>query len=107
MDKITLIIQKTKELITKLQTEGHVLDELQKAQVIQTLLIAKGKLQELVASSSTPTDLKKEIDNLSQVIEAQAQNLDLEKVQTALTFLSEGVEELLKRKNAGESVIKE
>jgi hypothetical protein len=107
MNQILLILDKTKELINKLQTEGQTLDELQKAQVIQTLIIAKAKLQELVAMSPDHADLKSEIDNLSNVIDAQAQNLDLEKVQTALTFLSEGVEELLKRKDSGQTVIKE
>lgn len=108
------ILAKANELLQKLTQQSDQLDELQKAQVIQSLIQAKTTLvNQIQAIKIKPNQqdnydqLVKEVADLDKSIQNQAEKLNLPKVQKALTYLEEGVSELIQRKQKGETVVKE
>lgn len=108
------IIAKAQDLLSKLEHHQDDLDELQKAQVVQSLIKAKvtivKELQIVTVSKEQKEEhhhLFEQVKELEQKIQHQAASVNFPKVQVALDHLSEGVNELLNRKKSGEKVVEE
>lgn len=114
LEKVQQILDKSQELLKQLETAGDDLDELQKAQVIQALVQAKvtvlGELKKAdmrSVSTQDKTIIEQQVTELEAKVQHQVESLDVAKVQTALSYLGEGVTELIQRKQEGATVVEE
>ena len=113
-ESIRTILQKAEELLDTLENEKEKLDELQQAQIVQTLIKTKVKIvKELqiveikLHEKDEHKGLSQQVKKLEKRIQDHAANVDFPKVQAALNHLGEGVSELIKRKESGQNTIKE
>lgn len=113
-EKVRAILEKAQDIMSELDTHSEQLDELQKAQVIQSLIKAKQAIileldQTEDVSFMLPKEkqLLNEITQFEESLQRQVSQLNVSKVSVALEHLSEGVNELVKRKQKGQEIVKE
>lgn len=107
--KIEDLLAKGTELLEKVMQDAQ-LDQLQKAQVVQTLMRVKLQLEVGLAKShesETNKQLIQAIDDFGDQVDLLVAETDWEKVQAALENLGTGVDQLIKRTQSGASLIKE
>jgi len=87
------------KLVTKLETEGKNLDEYQRAQIVQALVLAKRKLMVQLnkLTEEDLTSLRGRLEMIEEQINDLAAEIDIEKVADILTTLKAGMVKLLEK----------
>lgn len=99
-DLVVRILTTMEELTNKLRGEGKVLDEYQKAQVVQALVIAKRKLVQTIGGLSAKElgRLEDRLGKIEKEVDELVSEVDMEKVGEILTTLRLGMEKLVEKK---------
>lgn len=93
------ILEVMEKLVEKFKQEGASLDEYQKAQVVQALVMAKGKLVSALGQLKDEelAGLEGRLERIEEEVGRLVDDLDMEKVREILVTLRVGLEKLMER----------
>ncbi len=105
-DLVVRIAETMEKLVARLKVEGTSLDEYQKAQVVQALVVAKRKLVQAVGGLTAEEmgKLERQLVKIEKEIDDLVEELDLDRVAEILMTLRLGMEKLVKKRGRKEGL---
>lgn len=96
---VVRILTTMEELVERMKSQGKLLDEYQKVQVVQSLVVAKSRLVEVVGSlrAEDLRGLESRLVEIEKEIKELVVSLDYEKVKDILETLGVGLAKLVEK----------